>query len=285
MLKEYRVYLKGGGNSSSTVSQSRNLIPDENPTEAKIADEISQELVCPFSYHLMIDPVVISSGKTFDRTSIMNEFDRQTDIARQRDINHLGILFCPFTREPLTDVLTPNLQMRSITEKFFYRYKDVKYKGSTWDEIRRLCRVYQEEQTPEKIQQRRDIHNIEEAKRAAERIKKRQQEDRMQEQEQLIRAQQQGMRAQEEMMQEMENRIHQLEQILEMGNAAGVRIPRDERDVIQLPERPPDVPLEVYERLRLDRVRADREFNFDPRTVAARFQKDLDMYRRFLYGW
>jgi hypothetical protein len=32
MLKEYRVYLKGGGNSSSTVSQSRNLMPDENPT-------------------------------------------------------------------------------------------------------------------------------------------------------------------------------------------------------------------------------------------------------------
>jgi DNA-binding transcriptional MerR regulator len=174
--------------------------------------------------------------------------------------------------------------MRSITEKFFYQYKDVKYKGSTWDEIRRICRVYQEEQTPEKIQQRRDIHNIEEAKRAAERIKKRQQEDRIQEQEQIMRAQEQGMQAQEEMMQEMENRIHQLEQILEMGNAAGVRIPRDERDVIQLPERPPDVPLEVYERLRLDRERADREFNFDPRTVAARFQKDLDMYRRFLYG-
>jgi hypothetical protein len=284
MLKEYRVYLKGGGNSSSTVSQSRNLIPDENPTEAKIADEISQELVCPFSYHLMIDPVVISSGKTFDRTSIMSEFDRQRDIARQRDINRLGILFCPFTREPLTDVLTPNLQMRSITEKFFYQYKDVKYKGSTWDEIRRICRVYQEEQTPEKIQQRRDIHNIEEAKRAAERIKKRQQEDRMQEQEQIIIAQQQGMRAQEEMMQEMENRIHQLEQILEMGNDAGVRIPRDERDVIQLPERPPDVPLEVYERLRLDREKADREYDLNPRTVAARFQKDLDMYMRFLYG-
>jgi antitoxin component of MazEF toxin-antitoxin module len=106
----------------------------------------------------------------------------------------------------------------------------------------------------------------------------------MQEQEQIIRAQQQGMRAQEEMMQEMENRIHQLEQILEMGNAAGVRIPRDERDVIQLPERPPDVPLEVYERLRLDRERTDREYDLNPRTVAARFQKDLDMYRRFLYG-
>jgi len=282
MLKEYRVYLKGGGNSSSTVSQSRNLIPDENPTEAKIADETSQELVCPISLHLMIDPVVISSGKTFDRTSIMSEFDRQRDIARQRGINH--VRFCPSTREPLTDVLTPNLQMRSITEKFFYQYKDVQYKGSTWDEIRRICRVYQEEQTPEKIQQRRNIHNIEEAKRDAERIKKRQQEDRMQEREQLIRALQQGMRAQEEMMQEMENRIHQLEQILEMGSAAGVRIPRDERDVIQLPERPPDVPLEVYERLRLDRERTDREFNFDPRTVAARFQKDLDMYRRFLYG-
>ena len=230
MLKEYRVYLKGGGNSSSTVSQSRNLMPDENPTEAKIADEISQELVCPFSYHLMIDPVVISSGKTFDRTSIMNEF------SRQRDIDPRGILFCPFTKEPLTDVLTPNLQMRSITEKFFYQYKDVPYRGSTWDEIRRICGVYQEEQTPEKIEQRRRIYEIEDAKRANERKKKQEQDRKMQEMERMLQEKKNDqlyIRRLERVIQEHKNEMRRLELLLiarEQELRTERQIAREERE-------------------------------------------------------
>ena len=165
--------LRGGGPKIEPI-------PDENPIEAKIAYETSDELICPLSYHLMIDPVFISSGKTFDRGSIMSEF------ARQREINPELILVCPLTKEPLTDVLTPNLQMRSITEKFFYQYKDVQYKGSTWDDIRRICDVYQEEQTPEKIEERRRIHEIEDAKRMDERKKKQEQDRKMQEMERRL---------------------------------------------------------------------------------------------------
>lgn len=202
--------LRGGGPKIEPI-------PDENPIEAKIAYETSDELICPLSYHLMIDPVFISSGKTFDRGSIMSEF------ARQREINP-EIIVCPFTKEPLTDVLTPNLQMRSITEKFFYQYKDVQYEGSTWVEIRRLCGVYQEEQTPEKIEQRKRIHEIEDAKRAGERKKKQKQDQRMQEMERMLQEKERVIqekkndqlyiRRLESVIQEHKNEMRRLELLL-----------------------------------------------------------------------
>lgn len=147
--KTYRVYLKGGGPK---------IEPDENPTEAQIADELSRELLCPLSWNLMLDPVFVSSGMTFDRSLIIPE------IARQRRLNQT--LVTPVTSVPMTDVLTPNLQMRSITAKFVEKYKDVEYRGSTWDDIRSLCKLYQDEQTPERVEERkREDKKMEEAKR------------------------------------------------------------------------------------------------------------------------
>jgi hypothetical protein len=215
--------LRGGGPKIERI-------PDENPKEAQIADNTYQELACPFSLHLMIDPVFISSGKTFDRTSIMNEF------SRQRDIDPRGILFCPFTKEPLTDVLTPNLQMRSITEKFFYQYKDVPYRGSTWDEIRRICGVYQEEQTPEKIEQRRRIYEIEDAKRANERKKKQEQDRKMQEMERMLQEKKNDqlyIRRLERVIQEHKNEMRRLELLLiarEQELRTERQIAREERE-------------------------------------------------------
>ena len=241
-------------------------IPDENPIEAQIADNMAQELACPFSLHLMIDPVFISSGKTFDRTSIMIEFDRQ------REINPRGILFCPFTKEPLTDVLTPNLQMRSITEKFFYQYKDVQYKGSTWDEIRRICGVYQEEQTPEKIEQRRRIHETEDAKRADERKKKQEKDQKMQEMERRLQDKERVIqekkndqlyiRRLERIIQDHENEMRRLELLLiarEEELRTERQIAREEREdieridrerrgeVVRQPIRPRDMDIQLAE--------------------------------------
>jgi hypothetical protein len=204
--------LRGGGPKTERIS-------DENPTEAQIADETSQELICPISLHLMIDPVFISSGKTFDRTSIMNEF------ARQRDIDPRGILFCPFTKEPLTDVLTPNLQMRSITAKFFYQYKDVQYKGSTWNEIRRICGVYQEEQTAEKIEQRRRIHEIEHAKREDERTKKQEQQD------QKMQEMERRLQGQNSLIQEMNRSLQEKRRLIEEKKDDRLYIRRLERGI------------------------------------------------------
>ena len=106
------------------------LEPDENSKEAEIAYSLAEELICPISYSFMVNPVFLSSGKTYERSSI--------------------------NTEEVTNVLTPNLQMRSITSKFVETYKNDTRKGPTWNEIRRLCNDYMQEHEPQKIQQRKD---------------------------------------------------------------------------------------------------------------------------------
>ena len=168
--------IKGGGGMMSTPKLEPDENPeeaqfeepqqDENPEEAKIASDLSDELLCPLSYAFMVDPVFLTSGKTYERKPIMSYFKIQTD--RDRDIQ----LECPATKTPVTDVLTPNLQIRSMTDKFVEKYKDIKYIGPSWTEIRRLCSEYLEEQEPEKVEQRkRKNKQIEEEKRRIEREK------------------------------------------------------------------------------------------------------------------
>ena len=134
---------------------------NENPEEAEIADALVDELLCPISYAFMIDPVVLTSGKTYDRNVINTEFERQKEQHPEE------IVKCPFTSiKQNTNVLTPNMQMRSITAKFVEKYKDIKHSGPSWKEIRRLCSDYLEEQEPEKIQerQRADEQRVEQKK-------------------------------------------------------------------------------------------------------------------------
>ena len=125
------------------------LEQNENPEEAEIANVLVDELLCPISYSFMIDPVVLTSGKTYERNIINCEFERQK---QQHPEDKLK---CPFTLiKQVTDVLTPNMQMRSITATFVEKYKDIKHKGPSWTEIRRLCTDYLEEQTPQKVKER-----------------------------------------------------------------------------------------------------------------------------------
>ena len=145
---------------------------NENPEEAEIADALVDELLCPISYAFMIDPVVLTSGKTYDRNVINTEFERQKEQHPEE------IVKCPFTSiKQNTNVLTPNMQMRSITAKFVEKYKDIKHSGPSWKEIRRLCSDYLEEQEPEKIQerQRADEQRVEQ-KKAEEKLAKEKEE-------------------------------------------------------------------------------------------------------------
>jgi hypothetical protein len=125
------------------------LEQNENPEEAEIADALVDELLCPISYAFMVDPVVLTSGKTYERNIINSEFERQKE-------QHPGeSLKCPFTLiKQVTDVLTPNMQMRSITAKFVEKYKGIKHIGPSWTEIRRLCSDYLAEQEPQKVEER-----------------------------------------------------------------------------------------------------------------------------------
>lgn len=210
--KRYTVYLKGGGPK---------IEPDENPREAQIADEMMKELECPLSYNFMLDPVFVSSGKTFDRRFISLE------IIRQRNLDPVGILFTPGTSVRMTDVLTPNLQMRSITAKFVEKYKDVKYRGHTWNNIRLSCQMYEEEQTPERLEERkREDEKIEETKRLFELRKHQAQERILRENERIIQEQQSVIQGQ---MLEL-NRLREREQARE-------RLARQARERLELEKR------------------------------------------------
>jgi hypothetical protein len=62
------------------------------------------------------------------------------------------------------------MQMRSITSKFVEKYKNNTYIGPSWNEIRRLCSDYLEEQKREKVEERQsaDEQRFEEQKRIQE---------------------------------------------------------------------------------------------------------------------
>lgn len=125
------------------------LEQNEKPEEAEIAEALIEELLCPISYSFMVDPVVLTSGKTYERNIINSEFERQ------KEQHPEDILKCPFTSiKQVTDVLIPNMQMRSITAKFVEKYKAIKHTGPSWNEIRRLCSDYLDEQKPQKIEER-----------------------------------------------------------------------------------------------------------------------------------
>jgi hypothetical protein len=144
------------------------LEPNENPKEVEIAEALIDELLCPISYSFMIDPVVLTSGKTYDRTAINAEFKRQKEQYPEKMVK------CPFTTiTQVTDFLIPNMQMRSITSKFVEKYKNNTYKGPSWNEIRRLCLDYLEEQKPQKVEERQlaDEQRFEEQKRIQEQKK------------------------------------------------------------------------------------------------------------------
>jgi len=162
-----KCYWHSSGDKKKTLSEQRQIVKslveileiektvleqleqNEKPEEAEIADALVEELICPISYSFMIEPVVLSSGKTYERNIINSEFERQKE-------QHPGeSLKCPFTSiKQVSDVLTPNMQMRSITAKFVEKYKDIKHTGPSWAEIRRLCSDYLAEQDPQKVKER-----------------------------------------------------------------------------------------------------------------------------------
>ena len=58
-------------------------------------EETPSDLVCPISQDIMIDPVVVSSGHTFDRESVLDEHGQ------------LRISVCPLTRAELQPFVFP----------------------------------------------------------------------------------------------------------------------------------------------------------------------------------
>ena len=70
-----------------------------------VMNKVQEEsLICPISQEIMSDPVITSSGKTYERTSIQGWLDRgeRTD---------------PLTREIITTNLIPNIVLKSLIDE------------------------------------------------------------------------------------------------------------------------------------------------------------------------
>lgn len=72
-----------------------------------MADELPEDFRCPISLNIMSDPVILSSGHTFDRVSINRWLDA-------------GHRTCPISKLPLTEPLSliPNHALRSLISNY-----------------------------------------------------------------------------------------------------------------------------------------------------------------------
>ncbi|EPS57490.1 hypothetical protein M569_17328, partial [Genlisea aurea] len=72
-----------------------------------MADQPPEDFLCPISLQIMADPVILSSGHTFDRSSIQRWFDS-------------GNRTCPISKKPLSEnpSLIPNFALRSLISNY-----------------------------------------------------------------------------------------------------------------------------------------------------------------------
>ncbi|CAM8985169.1 unnamed protein product [Rhodiola kirilowii] len=88
-------------------------------SEMDVRGSVPEEFICPLSKEMMKDPVVVSTGKTYDRASIQEWLKA-------------GNQTCPSTQQVLSHrLLTPNLVVRDLIEKWFKRNGVMKSLGSS----------------------------------------------------------------------------------------------------------------------------------------------------------
>lgn len=99
-------------NKKSLVTNSTHLescptyAQDEAQARMLYSNAPLEEFLCPISSRLMYDPVIISSGQTFERSSIQKWFEKGHDV-------------CPKTGLKLVDLsVTPNTTMRDLILKW-----------------------------------------------------------------------------------------------------------------------------------------------------------------------
>ncbi|KAL9244441.1 hypothetical protein vseg_018216 [Gypsophila vaccaria] len=79
---------------------------NNNRVDAETSVTVPEDFLCPISHELMIDPVTLATGHTFERTAILTWFKR-------------GNLRCPITRTALKGaILVPNKAVQSMISKW-----------------------------------------------------------------------------------------------------------------------------------------------------------------------
>jgi hypothetical protein len=93
-----------------TAGHLSNFFPPVGESETNRDEEPPNEYLCPITKVIMEDPVVASDGHTYDRASIENWINQCTRYSRP--------VVSPLTRDPLTDVLTPNHALKRLIEDY-----------------------------------------------------------------------------------------------------------------------------------------------------------------------
>ena len=121
----------------------------------------AQTLISPISGQLMLDPVTISNGKTYDRFEIRNFFI---------DSTNAGLEFCdPITSELLSSAtFIPDNVMDTLIKQFVEMYQNKE--GEEWEPVVQYCNVYNAEiiEKARKLEQEEiERQRIEKEERAA----------------------------------------------------------------------------------------------------------------------
>ncbi|MCL7034581.1 hypothetical protein MKW94_013975 [Papaver nudicaule] len=94
------------GEHRSSSCDNLSILDDASKPGSMISCLDSEDFLCPISLEIMSDPVIISTGHTFDRVSIQKWFSS-------------GNLICPKTGEKLTSIeMVPNSALRKLIHQF-----------------------------------------------------------------------------------------------------------------------------------------------------------------------
>ena len=98
-------------------------------------------LVCPIRHTLMVDPVILRNGKTYDRSSIESFFaygDHYIQAGYRDPISHIVL------EDP---TLVPNNAIKSLIEQFVNTYEHEQQ--DEWSDVVDLCREYRTRKSEE----------------------------------------------------------------------------------------------------------------------------------------
>ena len=106
----------------------------EQKPEHEKAYHTALSLICPMTRLLMVDPVIISNGDTYERSALESCF-------RFGDANILAGYCDPITRVRLSDTtILPNNSIKRSIEQFVAMYEDKE--GDEWKPVLELCEDY-----------------------------------------------------------------------------------------------------------------------------------------------
>ena len=92
-------------------------------SEAANAAELGESLCCPITQQLLIDPVVVSSGQTYERNAIVRHMKTSAK--------------CPLTNQPIAPTLVPNWLVKKLVDEYVATYGA--REGDEWKGIRKMC--------------------------------------------------------------------------------------------------------------------------------------------------